>query len=121
LSALLQPAGVRAWPGSDTHRPQTKIWSPTMITTATPGQARRSIRPLMGLIQRLQNLWYLRPVRTQILIAFLVITLIASIIAGLVKLLDASNRASTEMRAAVGLAESFAQETTRALQSAEDV
>jgi len=92
-----------------------------MITTATPGQARRSIRPLMGLNQRLQNLWYLRPVRTQILIAFLVITLIASIIAGLVKLLDASNRASTEMRAAVGLAESFAQETTRALQSAEDV
>lgn len=92
-----------------------------MITTASRWQAGRSTRPLAGLFQTLQNLWHMRPVRTQILIAFLVVTLVASIIAGFVKLLDASGRASAEMRAAVGLAESFVQETTRSLQSTEDV
>lgn len=92
-----------------------------MITTVTRWQAGRASRSLKGLFQPLQKLWHMRPVRTQILIAFLVVTLAASLIAGFVKLLDAGARTSTEMRAAVGLAESFVQETTRSLQSIEDI
>lgn len=69
----------------------------------------------------MQRIWYDRPVRWQILLAFLVITSLATIVAGPVVVLDARGRAEVEMRAPVELAARFVQETTRNLSSEHDI
>ncbi len=69
----------------------------------------------------IQHAWYDRPVRWQILLAFLVITLLATVIAGLIIVFDARDRAEVEMRAPIELAARFVQETTRNLSSEQDI
>ncbi len=69
----------------------------------------------------MQHAWYDRPVRWQILLAFLVITLLATVIAGLIIVFDARDRAEVEMRAPIELAARFVQETTRNLSTDQDI
>src|SRR5262245_19512783 len=69
----------------------------------------------------MQRVWYDRPVRWQILLAFFVITVLATVVAGPVVVLDARERAEVEMRAPIELAARFVQETTRNLSSENDI
>ncbi|MCV0370873.1 histidine kinase [Filomicrobium sp.] len=86
-----------------------------MILTASESESKGGAELLPSLIKRLQNLWYRRPVRTQILIAFLAVTVVTSLFACFLKVLDAGNRTRIEMRASMDLAESFVRETARSL------
>lgn len=87
----------------------------------TDGKARSRgmVRSLAS--SAVQRFWYDRPVRWQILLAFLVITVVATVVAGLVIIFDARDRAEVEMRAPIELAARFVQETTRNLSSEQDV
>lgn len=73
------------------------------------------------LSRAIQRSWYDRPVRWQILLAFLIITVLATVVAGLIVVFDARDRAEVEMRAPIELAARFVQETTRNLSSQQDV
>jgi len=91
-----------------------------MCTMASGGEGKWAPNPLLRLARRIQQLWYLRPVRTQVLIALLAVAFLASLIAGFFALLEASSRASVEMRAALELAEGFVRETTRSVSNDAD-
>jgi two-component system sensor histidine kinase UhpB len=69
----------------------------------------------------IQRSWYDRPVRWQILLAFLIITAVATVVSGLIVVFDARDRAEVEMRAPIELAARFVQETTRNLSSGQDI
>lgn len=84
-----------------------------MISTAQQEEENWGTGPLLGLLHSVRHLWYRQPVRTQILTAFFVVMLLASLLAGALQVLDARSRAKVEMRGPVELAESFVRETAR--------
>lgn len=86
-----------------------------MIITASESRPNGTAELLPRFMRRMQNLWYRQPVRTQILIAFLAVTVVTSLFACFLKVLDAGNRTRIEMRASMDLAESFVRETARSL------
>jgi two-component system sensor histidine kinase UhpB len=87
--------------------------------TGRMATSREMIRTIAS--SAVQRIWYDRPVRWQILLAFLFITVLATIVAGMIIVFDARDRAEVEMRAPIELAARFVQETTRNLSSEEDV
>ncbi len=88
-----------------------------MIASRSEIQKNGAGASLGDLARAAPGLWYDRPVRTQILVAFAAITVVISLFAGFLEVLDARNRVSIEMSAPVELAESFVQETAKNLTS----
>lgn len=92
-----------------------------MITTAQRSRENRSTGPQLPFVSRVQQFWYRQPVRTQILTAFFVLMLAASLIAGVLQVLEARNRAQVEMRGPVELAASIVRDSTASFSSEADV
>ena len=86
-----------------------------MISPASEVRSARPAEPIAAFGRRFKSLWYGQPVRTQILMAFAAVTLIAYLITGFVQVFAARSRSSVEMQGPVRLAESLVREKTRSL------
>lgn len=80
-----------------------------------------SVPASQGSMRKLNAAWYGLSVRTQVLFVFAMLTVVVSIIAASLKLIDARNRADAEMAAPVALALSLISEVTRNVESETDL